>query len=379
MKISRIELFQITIPFAEPYHLSKIYGTLHEAHAVIVKIETDEGLVGLGEADPMAPFTEESPQSAMALIRDKIAPNLINQDPRNISQLESNLDRLVNGYPTARGAINMALYDILGKSMNKPVYELLGGLRHRKIPLLLGISSLELADSIAAIENLRSKGVNTVMLKMGEMAIVDEIQRFIGIREHYGEAVKLVVDANQGWEVSEALEFIQGIKGYHLDLLEQPIERRNLTGLKKICQETACALSADESLVDAEDAAMLIREQVVDVFSIKVSKNGGLDTSKRLAQMAAESGLKCLMNSMLEFGITQAASLHLGCTLPNLMNCGHAYGSVTRMADDITDFGQNISEGFVTVPAKPGLGVNLVDDKLKKYTKAYLTIGKAAE
>ncbi len=379
MKISRIELSQIMIPFAEPYHLSKIYGTLHDAQAVIVKIETDEGLFGLGEADPMVPFTEESPESVMAVIRDVIAPNIIGRDPEELNRLEFNLDRLVSGYPTARGAINMALYDILGKSMNKPVYDLLGGLRHKKLPLLLGISSLDLDDSIAAIEKVRGNGVNTVMLKMGEMAIDDEISRFIGIREHYGEVVKLVVDANQGWEVSQALEFIQGIKGHHLDLLEQPIARHNLTGLKKICEQEVCALSADESLVDAEDAEVLIRDQVVDVFSIKVSKNGGLDTSMRIAQMAAESGLKCLMNSMLEFGITQAASLHLGCTLPNLMDCGHAYGSVTRMADDITDFGQNISEGFVTVPANPGLGVSLAEDKLKKYTKAYLTIGEPAE
>ena len=273
----------------------------------------------------------------------------------------------------------MALYDILGKSMNTPVYELLGGLRHAKLPLLLGISSLDLDDSIAAIEELRSKGVTTVMLKMGEMPIPDEIKRFIGLREHYGDAVKLVADANQGWEVSEALEFINGIKGYHLDLLEQPIKRHDLAGLRKICDRATCSLSADECLVEPEDAAVLIREQVVDVFSIKVSKNGGLDKSKLIAQMAEGFGLKCLMNSMLEFGITQAASLHLGCTLPNLVECGHAYGSVTRMSDDITDFDQNISEGFVTVPARPGLGVDLKEDKLKKYTRDSHSIAEPAE
>lgn len=379
MLINHIELFQISIPFAEPYHLSKIYGTLHNAQAVIVKIKTDEGLFGLGEADPMTPFTEETPESAIALLHDIIGPQLIGQDPRRINRLESGLDKLVSGYPTVRGAVNMALYDILGKSMQRPVYDLLGGLRHEKLPLLLGISSLDLNDSITAIDKLRGKGVMTVMLKMGEMPIADEIKRFIGIREHYGNTVKLVVDANQGWEVSETLEFIEGIEGYHLELLEQPVARDNLAGLKKICNRATCPLSADESLVEARDAATLIRDRVVDVFSIKVSKNGGLGRSKLISQMAEGFGLKCLMNSMLEFGITQAASLHLGCTLPNLMECGHAYGSVTRMADDITDFGRNISNGFVNVPAEPGLGVNLDEDKLKKYSKAYLEIGRAQE
>jgi len=374
MKICGLELFQISIPFAEPYRLSKIYGTLHDAIAVIVKINTDEGFVGLGEADPMVPFTEESPESAMAVIGDIIAPDLIGQDPRRITRLESHFDNLVNGYSTARGAINMALYDILGKVKDTPVYQLLGDLRHERLPLLLGISSLGLEESIAAIEELSSKGVTTVMLKMGEMPIADEIKRFIGIRKYFGQNIKLIADANQGWDLSETLAFIEGIEGYHLDLLEQPIERRNLSDLKRICESLTCSLSADESLVEAEDAAVLIREEIVDVFSIKVSKNGGLDKSRLIAQMAAGSGLKCLMNSMLEFGITQAASLHLGCTLPNLMDCGHAYGSVTRMSDDITDFDQNISDGIVTVPTGPGLGVNLNEEKLKKYMVAHAKV-----
>jgi len=374
MKINGLDLYQISIPFAEPYRLSKIYGTLHEAKAVIVKINTDEGLVGLGEADPMIPFTDESPESVMVVIRDIIAPRILGQDPRQLTQLETSLDHLVHGNFTARGAINMALYDILGKAIDTPVYQLLGGLCHDRLPLLLGIGSLDLEQSIVAIEGLRNKGVTTIMLKMGKMSIADEIKRFIGIREHFGKNIKLVVDANQGWDLFETLEFIEGIKGYHLDLLEQPIERRNLGGLKRIREHLACPLSADESLVEAEDAAVLIREQVVDVFSIKVSKNGGLDKSKLIAQMAAGFGLKCLMNSMLEFGITQSASLHLGCTLANLMDCGHAYGSVTRMSDDISDFDRNISGGIVTVPSGPGLGVNLKEDKLKKYTVAHVKV-----
>ena len=148
MKINGLELYHISIPFAEPYRLSKRYGTLHKAKAVIVKINTDKGLVGLGEADPMIPFTDESPESVMAVIRDIIAPNLIGQDPRQLTRLESSLDHRIHGNSTARGAINMALYDILGKAIDTPVYQLMGGPRHEKLPLLLGISSLDLEQSI---------------------------------------------------------------------------------------------------------------------------------------------------------------------------------------------------------------------------------------
>ncbi len=376
MEISSLELNQIAIPLAEPYNLSKKYGTIHNAHAIIVRIYTDDGLVGLGEADPLVPFTEESPSSVMTVIQDIIAPLLLGRDPMRLSRLEMHMDHGIQGNLTARGAINMALYDIVGKAINTPVYQLLGGLRHEQIPLLLGIGSLDLVQSITAIEKLRNNGVTTVMLKMGQRPIADEIKRFVGIRKHFGKSIKLVVDANQGWDPFEALEFIEGIKGYPLDLLEQPIERRNLNGMKRIREHLPCPLSADESIVDAHDAATLIRQEIVDVFSIKISKNGGLDKSKLISQMAAGFGLKCLMNSMLEFGITQAASLHLGCTLTNLMACGHAYGSVTRMADDITDFDRNITDGIVKVSSAPGLGVSLKEDKLAKYTIDQVKIKK---
>jgi muconate cycloisomerase len=126
--------------------------------------------------------------------------------------------------------------------------------------------------------------------------------------------------------------------------------------------------------VSIHDATVLIRERAADVFSIKVSKNGGLSKSLVIAKIAEAFGLKCLMNSMLEFGISQAASLQLGCTLNNLVDMGHAYMSVLRLSDDVTDFERNISDAIVSVPQGNGLGISLDDDKLKMYTKDYLNI-----
>jgi L-alanine-DL-glutamate epimerase-like enolase superfamily enzyme len=147
-----------------------------------------------------------------------------------------------------------------------------------------------------------------------------------------------------------------------------------MIGLERIRSRAPCLISADEGVASIQEAAALIRAQAVDAFSIKVSKNGGLSKARKIAATADAFGLKILMNSMLEFGITQAASLQLGCVLPNLLNMGHAYMSVLRMSDDITDFDQNISRATVTVPSLAGLGVRLNEEKLKKYTKDYLKI-----
>jgi muconate cycloisomerase len=374
MKITKIKLSHIAIPFAIPYKLSKTYGTLNEAHAVIIRVFTDEGIVGLGEADPMSPFTAETPTSVMAVTRDMIAPHLIGQDPKRIAMVESTLDDVVDGNLTARGAVNMALYDIIGKANHLPVHTLLGGRRHNKLPLLFGVGSGTPEETIAVIQAQMETGCRCFMIKMGALPIADEIKRVIAVREQFGNEISIIVDANQGWEIAEAIEFIDGIQGYQPDLIEQPIKRGEMEGLKRIHEHAPFPLSADESVTTVSDAAALIREKAVDVFSIKISKNGGLDKSRQIAQMADGFGLKCLMNSMLEFGITQAASLHLGCTLSNLLDIGHAYGSVLRMSDDITDFDRNISEAVVTVPSVSGLGVTIDEEKLKKYTVDYLNI-----
>ena len=212
------------------------------------------------------------------------------------------------------------------------------------------------------------------MIKMGALPIRAEIQRMIAAHEKFDGQIKIIVDANQGWTVAETLEFFDGIGSLRPALLEQPIDRHDIIGLERIRSRAPCLLSADEGVASIQEAAALIRAQAVDAFSIKVSKNGGLSKARKIAATADAFGLKILMNSMLEFGITQAASLQLGCVLPNLLNMGHAYMSVLRMSDDITDFDQNISRATVTVPSQAGLGVRLNEEKLKKYTKDYLKI-----
>lgn len=374
MKISGIELFHIAIPFAKPYRLSKAYGTLHEAHAVIFRLNTDEGIIGLGEADPMNPFTEETPGTVMSITRDALAPLVLGRDPGQMPAIESSLDRAVQGHPTARGAINMALYDICGKVLGIPVHQMLGGLYHAELPILWGIGSDGPKEDLAAIEDLRQLGCRTIMIKMGSLPIADEIKRMISARRHFKEEIKFVVDANQGWEESEALVFIEATREFPPDLIEQPVKRWNILGLRRIRDRASCLVSADEALVSPQDAAELIRHRAVDVFSIKVSKNGGLVRSKQIAQTAETFGIKCLMNSMFEFGITQAALLQVGCTLPNLIEMGHAYGSVVRMSDDVTDFGRNIKGATVRVPQTNGLGVDLDEEKLRRYTQDYVKI-----
>lgn len=374
MKINRIELFEVAVPFVKPYRLSKVYGTIHNARAVILKLETDTGLTGYGEADPRPPFTEESIASVMAVCKEILCPRLLGRDPRERAAIEAELDAVLQGNLTARGAVNMALYDLLGKACHLPVHTLLGGLLHKKLPLLWPLGNAGGQESITEIEQKRLEGYQTFMLKMGAQPVRDEIQRVRQVRSHFNDAVFLIADANQGWEEGEALQFVQGTRDCPVDLLEQPLAYWNLEGHRRIRQRSVCPLSADESLTSPQQAAALIRTEAVSGFSLKISKNGGLDRCRQIGFTAHSFGLRCLMNSMLEFGITQAALLQLGGTLPNLYPFGHAYMSVLRLSDDITDFAANIDNGEVCVPDKPGLGITLFENKLKDFTQGHVEL-----
>jgi muconate cycloisomerase len=310
----------------------------------------------------------------MVVVRDLIAPHLIGRNPTHITAIESDLDLRVHGHLLARGAVNMALFDIAGKANNLPAHMLLGGLYQDKLPLLGPIGSGTPEADAETIRQLIENGYKSVMIKMGALPIADEINRMISAQKMFGHQINIIVDANQGWTVDETMRFVDGIGSSRPDLLEQPIDRHDIDGLKRIHRRVPCLLSADEGVASIQEAAAMIRARAVDAFSIKVSKNGGLSKAGKIAATADAFGLKILMNSMLEFGITQAASLQLGCVLPNLLDMGHAYMSVLRMSDDITDFGENISRAVVTVPPGPGLGVRLDEDKLKKYTREFIKI-----
>ena len=222
MKITGIELFHITIPLAEPYKLSRRYGTLTHANAVIVKMHTDDGIVGLGEADPQNPFTTETAASVMVVVRDCIAPHLMGQNPERIARIEALLDQAVHGNLMARGAVNMALYDILGKTYQVPTCTFLGGMVHERLPLLGPIGSGTPRQDEAAIGRLIQEGYRTVMIKMGALPISQEIERMCSAAEKFGDRLTIIADANQGWHFKQALQFVEGVRGCEPTCLSNP-------------------------------------------------------------------------------------------------------------------------------------------------------------
>ncbi len=367
MKVERIEAHHVTIPLVTPYVLSRKYGTVTHSQAVVVRVFTECGLVGLGEADPLPPFTEESWAGVMGTLEHVLAPLLIGEDPRDIVRNNKLFDGILHGNNLAKGALDMALWDLLGKSLGVPVWRLLGGKLRDGVPLLWPFGSGTPEQDLERIEAKRAEGYGTFMIKMGALPIETEIARARAIEDRYGDSIHWNVDANQGWDLTMALKFMDGTAGCRMDFVEQPVPRGQLEQLRILRGRATHPISADEGVQTAGEALQLAHAGLVDVFSLKVTKNGGISRSMDIAGVARMSGLGCLCNSMIELGITQAAALNIAATLPNLVAGGHCFMSTLRLVDDVTSFRSLVNDAVARVPDAPGLGIELDEAALDLY------------
>lgn len=358
------DAFRVRIPLVKQYHLSKVYGTLTHSDVILLKIKTSERTIGWGEADPGGMnFTGDTPESVMASIHAGALDSLKGVELESWISSGKNHDR--KGSLSA--ACDVAIHDALARKKGIPVWKLLGQKVRDEIDLLWPTSSGTADDDLAVIKEYAAKGFNTYMLKMGDLPITDEITRVRDVLAGVPDRVRIMLDANQGWTQDEANQFFTASNDLPLILVEQPLAADDLEGLSQLRENYKLPVSVDESLQTPDSAKSILANDAADIFSVKISKNGGLQSSLKIGKMVADKGKTVLMNSMIELGITQCASLHLGCVFKNLVNCGHAYMSTLRTSDDVTDFSSWIEKGTARLRDAPGLGINVDSTKIKKY------------
>jgi len=207
-------------------------------------------------------------------------------------------------------------------------------------------------------------------IKLGALHPDQDIARVRAIRQAVGEDIPLMVDVNQGWDRSTALRTIKQLEAFDLSIIEQPVPAWDLEGMSKIQAAADTPISADESLHSMQEGIMLIREDAARVFSLKTGKCGGLLRTRQIAAMAEAAGLPCFVNSMIEMGISVAASLHLAASLPNLVDHGHALMSNLRIQEDILAPGSFAYENKdILVPQQcAGLGITIDEAVLERRT-----------
>lgn len=377
MKITSIKAHELAVPLVHPYVLSKEYGVYSTATPVIVEVATDEGIVGYGESDPWPLFTGDSAEVTMTIIEKHLGPMLLGADPTNINEIHRLMDAIIRNQHMTKAAIDMACYDILGKSINTPVHKLLGGKRRDAMKCMWSAGGNTPEEAAEQILESKRLGYNGCMIKVGTADWRNDVAKTIAVRKAVGDDFALIADANQGWDINTAIKYCQAVKDCGLLFFEQPLQSWDVEGMAEVRRKISLPLSADEGVATIQDARKLIDAHAVDIFSVKVSKSGGIAPAKEICKYAAVNGIKVFFNSMIEEGVTEAASLHIGVTTENIVEgIGHAYFSPLRLEGDICDYYKQIhpEHGLTEITDKPGLGIELIQKQMDKYTIGTITI-----
>jgi L-alanine-DL-glutamate epimerase-like enolase superfamily enzyme len=366
MKILSVESCPVTIPLKPERVMINALGVHTLTHLVVVAIRTDTGVVGYGEANGSPTWSGETQEGMIGAIRHVLAPCLIQQDPFEVRLLLDAMDRAMWGNPFAKAALEMALLDIVGKTLRVPVFSLLGGGRHiQEIPLKFSVPAYEPAQAARAAEFYAGQGFGAVKIKVG-MGTRGDIARVQAVRSALGADFHIAVDANGGWSETETADMLPQLERLGINALEQPISRLNLRGCARLRQRTSIPIVLDESIFTREQALEAIRLEACDLISIYPGKNGGVWRSVEIADLAAAAGLECIIGSNLEMEIASSCMLHLATSISNLCTSvdheiiGPLYHSGTLGNETL-----RIRDGKAVLFGGIGLGLDLDFESLK--------------
>lgn len=298
MRITDIKLGHISVPLKKPFKTA--LRTVYSVEDVIVRIETDTGHVGYGEAPPTGPITGDTTGAIIGAIEDHIKKHLIGMDIENMEEMMLRLDKSIVKNATAKAAVDIAIYDLYGQLYKAPVYKLLGGYRKEIITdITISVNSPEemARDSIEAV----NQGYKTLKIKVGKDSALD-IKRMKAIRDAVGYDVDLRIDANQGWAPKEAVYTLRRMEdaGLNIELVEQPVPAYDFEGLKLVTDNVSIPVLADESVFSPRDAMTIIQMRAADLINIKLMKTGGMHNAIKICSMAEVYGVECMIGCMLE-------------------------------------------------------------------------------
>jgi L-alanine-DL-glutamate epimerase-like enolase superfamily enzyme len=368
MKITAIRTVVVYGPrrqvFGRTYHTG-LGSWSHSEHGIVF-VDTDAGITGIGEVS--SAFTRRGRVLCLE-VEHALAPLLVGEDPTRINYLVAKMDVGIDSSALAKAGIEMALFDITGKHLNTPVYNLLGGKFRERIPLSFSIP-FGSPDEMATYASERvSQGFRTVKVKVGRDMTTD-IETVRRVREAVGPDVKVRVDANMAWKTAkDAIHRINAMLQYDPELIEQPLRPNDLEGIAFIRKHVEVPIMVDESVWSPMDAVEVIRRGAADIVNVYVSESGGLLRASQTFGICEAAGIPCMIGCMPELGIGTAAQIHLGVAMRNLGPDSDACGSLYHQGD-LLKTPLRIENGFSYPPEGPGLGIELDMDIIESWKAA---------
>jgi len=350
---------------------------------MLVRMTAANGTVGWGEAPALKDwggdwgrYFGETPGTTRHVIETYLAPAVRGADALNVADLHARMDAMIKGYPYAKGAVEMAAYDLAGRTLGVPVHVLLGGCVRTRIPVTHSIGLLDIDEAVAECRKAVGEGVRTIKIKVGAEPDRDvEIVR--RVREAVGPATDLCVDANQGYATPhEAIRTIKAMEPARLKYAEQPVE--GIDRMAEVARGIDTPVMADESAWTARDVIEIAERRAAEIVSIYTTKPGGLYKAMQVAAVARAAGLVCNVNGSVETGIGNLANLQLAaaagpvtlsCVVPVSTPAEAQNGQVAGIyyTDDLIAAPFVFDDGFVELPKGPGMGIDVDQAKIEKY------------
>jgi L-alanine-DL-glutamate epimerase-like enolase superfamily enzyme len=363
VKITAVEAIPYRIDYRKPLRFAS--GEVHAAEHVLVRVHTDDGIVGVAEAPPR-PFTYGETQAGMCAVIDTVfAPAAVGLTLLEREILHARLARTV-GNPVAKAAIDMAVWDALGRTLDQSVTDLLGGYTDRmRVCHMLGFDTP--AAMVDEAQRMREGfGIETFKVKVGRRPIDLDVAVVRALREHLGAGVELYVDGNRGWSASESLRAMKAMSDLDLSFAEELCPADDVLGRRWLVEQLDVPFIADESAVTPAEVTREILGRSATAISIKTARTG-FTTSRRTLHLCEGLGLEVVMGNQIDGQLGSACTVAFGAAYELTSRRAGELSNFLDMSDDLLTEPLQIRDGSLVVPNGPGHGVTIDPDKLAHY------------
>lgn len=363
MKITKVEAIPFAIAYTKPLQFAS--GEVHVAEHVLVRVHTDDGVVGIAEAPPR-PFTYGETQTSIIAVIDQIfEPQVVGLTLLEREVVAARLARTI-GNPTAKAAIDMAIWDALGRTLDLPVTELLGGYTDRmRVSHMLGFD--EPATMVAEAQKMRDvHGITTFKVKVGRRPFHLDTAVVRALREGLGDQVELYVDGNRGWTASESARAMKEMSDLDLLFAEELCPADDVLGRRWLVQQVDVPFIADESAVGPADVTREILGGSATAISIKTARTG-FTGSQRVHHLAEGLGIEVVMGNQIDGQLGSMCTVVFGSAYRLTSQRAGELSNFLDMSDDLLTEPLEIRDGELTIRPGAGLGVDVDPDKLTHY------------
>lgn len=363
MKIDRIEAIPYSIPYTRP--LAFASGYVSHADHVLVRIHTDDGLTGVADLPPRPYTYGETQDSAIAVLTKIFAPAILGLDPLDRGKIHQILNRTVHNQ-TAKGALDIAVWDIIGQGAGLPVTSLLGGYTgEMSVSHMLGFKAAPLLLDEALMMRAEH-GIRTFKLKVGRRPLSDDVEACHVLRDGLGSETELYLDANRGWTANEALEVLRQTEGLGLSLLEEPCDAKETMSRRRLVDRSPIPIVGDESVPTAGDVSRELISGGCNAISIKTARSGFTEAQQILG-LCTGLGVDVVMGNQIDTQIGTLATVAFGAAHEATSRRAGELSNFLDMSDDLLADPLSIRDGKIRIRDAPGVGAEIDEHKLTHY------------